>query len=206
MARTIFRDHAQGGAPARLCPVMSTEVGRHVERYFRGHPIFAVDVPSDARDRVPGLEILEIHGGPRTSLYTYVTLGCWDAVQSGGEGLEFLMSAREADLAHAATLATVAARHCGTPDQRLRRGSVVPLGKPWTEGSSCDRLLVTLPYPYGPELEWCRWRRNSARLLWLMPITPVEAAYVDEYGVEALERRFEETQVHFADPYRDSVV
>src|SRR5688572_19129115 len=131
---------------------MSSQVGRHVTRYFRGHPVFAVDVPPDARDRAPGLEILEIGGGPRTRLNTYVTLGCWEAVQS------------------------------------------------------CDRLFVTLPYPYGPDLEWCRWRRSSARLLWLMPIMPSEAAYVDEHGVEALERRFEETQVHFADPDRPPVV
>jgi len=181
-------------------------IGKHVTRYFRGHPVFAVEVPPDARDRVPGLEILEIGKGPRTRLNTYVTLGCWEAVQSGGEGLEFLLSAREADVAHATTLASVAARHCGTPEQRLARGSVVPLGRPWTADSSCDSLFVTLPYPYGPDLEWCRWRRNSARLLWLMPITPTEAAYVDEHGVEALERRFEQTQVHFADPDRPPVV
>jgi Suppressor of fused protein (SUFU) len=185
---------------------MTSPVGRHVTRHFRGHPVFAVDVPAHVLDRVPGLQILEVGGGPRTGLTTYVTLGCWEAVQAGGEGVEFVLSAREPDIAHAATLASVAARHCSTPQQRLDRGSVVPLGKPWTPGSTCDRLLVTLPYPYGPDFEWCRWRRNSARLLWLMPITPEEAAYVAEYGVDALERRFEESQVHFADPERPSVV
>jgi hypothetical protein len=185
---------------------VTTPVGRHVTRYFRGHPVFAVDVPPDVLDRVPGLQLLEIGSGPRTGLRTYVTLGCWEAVQSGGEGLEFLLSARDTDLTHAETLAWVAARHCGTPEQRLHRGSVVPLGKPWTPGSASDRLLVTLPYPYGPDLEWCRWRRNAARLLWLMPITPVEATYVAEHGVEALERLFEQSQVHFADPQRPSVV
>jgi suppressor of fused protein SUFU len=185
---------------------VTSPVGRHVTRYFRGHPIFTVDVPPDVLDRVPGLQILEVGSGPRTALYTYVTLGCWDAVQAGGEGREFLLSAREADVAHAATLARAAARHCSTPDQRLDRGSVVPLVDPWAPGSACDRLLVTLPYPYGPDLEWCRWRRNAARLLWLMPIMQVEAAYLDEYGLEALERRFEESEVHFADPERPSVV
>jgi hypothetical protein len=185
---------------------MSSPVGRHVTRYFRGHSVFVVDVPAAFRERVPGLEILEVGAGHRTRLHTYVTLGCWEAVQSGGVGVEFLLSAREPDVAHAATLAEVAARHCGTPEQRLDRGSVVPLGRPWTPGSACDRLLVTLPYPYSPELEWCRWRRNVARLLWLMPITPVEAEYADAHGVEALERRFEETEVHFADPERPSVV
>jgi hypothetical protein len=173
---------------------MSSPVGRHVARYFRGHPIFAVDVPPEVLDRVPGLQILEVGSGPKIGLHTYVTLGCWEAVQSGGEGLEFVLSARDPDLSHAATLASVAARHCSTPAQRLHRGSVVPLGKPWTPGSSCDWLLVTFPYPYGPDFEWCRWRRNVARLLWLMPITA------------ALERRFEESEVHFADPDRPSVI
>jgi hypothetical protein len=185
---------------------MASPVGRHVTRFFRGHPVFAVQVPPEVLDRVPGLQILEVGSGPKSRLTTYITLGCWEAVESGGDGREFVLSARHPDIAHAATLASVAARHCGTPEQRLDRGTVVPLGRPWTPGSTCDRFLVTLPYPYGPDLEWCRWRRNAARLLWLLPITPFEATYLENHGLEALERRFEESGVHFADPERPSVV
>jgi len=187
-------------------PTANEIIGRHVTKFFRGHEVFAVEVPADARDRVPGLEILEVGTGPRTALRTYVTLGCWGAVRHDGEGAEFVLSAREPHPAHVATLAGVAVRHCATPDQRLARGSVVPLERPWANGSSCDHLLVTLPYPYGPDFEWCYWRRKSAQLLWLMPITADEAGFVAAHGVEALERRFEESQVHFTDPGRPSAV
>ncbi len=166
-------------------------VARHFTGFFAGHEIFELDPPADSADRVPGLKLLEIRPGPRVDLVTYVTLGCWDAVQTDGLGHEFVLTAREPDLGHAATLAAAAAHHCGTPAQRLHRGRVVPLGRPWAPGSSCDRLLVTVPYPYGPNLEWCRWRRNTARVLWLMPISAVEHAFVVDAGVDALEARFE---------------
>jgi len=181
-------------------------VGRHVARFFRGHPVFAVDVPADAHDRVPGLEILEVGPGPRSQLVSYVTLGCWEAVQRQREGLEFVLSTREADVRHTEVLGAVASFHAATPEQRLDRGGVVPLGRPWTPGSACDRMLVTLPYPYGPELEECHWRRNFARLLWVVPITADEELFATVHGLEALEQRFEEAEVRFADPERPSVV
>ena len=187
-------------------PSANEAIGRHVTRFFRGHPIFAVEAPSDARDRVPGLVILEVGPGPRTQLVTYVTLGCWAAVQRNREGLEFVLSAREADTRHVETLGAVAAFHAATREQRLALGSVVPLARPWTPGSTCDRMLVTLPYPYGPELEECHWRRNFARLLWVVPITADEELFATVHGVDALEQRFEEAEVRFADPERPSVV
>jgi hypothetical protein len=181
-------------------------IGRHLSTFFAGHEIFALDPPADLADRVPGLQILEVRPGPRVDLVTYVTLGCWRAVQADGLGHEFVLTTREADVGHAATLAAAAAHHCGTPAQRLRRGSVVPLGRPWVPASACDRLLVTVPYPYGPGLEWCRWRRNTARILWLMPISAVEHAFVRDAGVDALEARFEALGIAFADPVRPPAV
>lgn len=181
-------------------------IGRHVTGFFAGHQVFAVDPPEEHADRVPGLQILEVKPGPRVDLVSYVTLGCWEAVQQNGQGHEFVLTARDPDLGHVATIAAAAAQHCRTPAERLDRGSVVHLGRPWLPGSSCDRLLVTLPYPYGPSFEWCRWRRNAARLLWLMPITPVEAAFVADAGIDALESRFEALGVSFADPVRPPVV
>lgn len=181
-------------------------IGRHITGYFAQHEVFAIDPPEEYADRVPGLQVLEVRPGPRVDLVSYVTLGCWEAVQQNGQGHEFVLTARDADLGHVATVAAAAAQHARTLSARLDRGSVVHLARPWMAGSSCDRLLVTLPYPYGPELEWCRWRRNSARILWLMPITAVEHAFVAEQGIDALESRFEALGVSFADPVRPPVV
>lgn len=180
-------------------------VGAHLSDWFGGHPMFSLDPPVDALDRVPGLAVVEVEPGPRLGLVTYVTLGCWDAVGSGGSGTEFVLTAAVADLVHVESIAKAAAAHCGTPASRLDRGRVVPLGRGWLAGSSCDRLLVTLPYPYGPEFEFCRWGRNTARLLWLLPITEGEEGFVVAEGVDAFEARLEALGSSFTDPLRPSV-
>jgi hypothetical protein len=186
-------------------------IGKHYTDYFgRGHTVFEMDPPGEATDRVPGVRMLEVSAGKRVDVVSYLTLGCWEAVQSLGVGCEFVLAAREPNEIHLETLAAAAIAHCGHPDQRLDRGSVVQLAAPWLPGSECDRLLVTLPYPYGPEMEYCRWKfrgnNNTARVLWLMPITAGEAAMVALDGVDALEARFEEVGVNFADPARSSAI
>lgn len=181
-------------------------IGRHITGFFAKHEVFAIDPPAAYADRVPGLQIIEVRPGPELDLTSYVTLGCWEAVQQGGQGTEFVLTARTPDLAHVETLAAAAAQHCRTPASRLDRGSIVRLDRPWLPGSECDRLLVTLPYPYGPQFEWCRWWSKVARFLWLMPITPLEEAFVADAGVDALEERFEALGVSFADPDRRPVI
>jgi hypothetical protein len=80
------------------------------------------------------------------------------------------------------------------------------VGRPWMNGSSCDRLLVGLPYPYGPDLEHCVIGNFHIRILCLMPISRREAEYLHQHGQEALERLFEESRVSFTDKRRSSVV
>ncbi|HZE65916.1 MAG TPA: suppressor of fused domain protein [Sporichthyaceae bacterium] len=184
----------------------SEAMGRHLNDWFGGHQVFALDPPADLADRVPGLQIVEVPAGPRFELCTYLTLGCFDAVGTNGEGREFVLTAAEPDAAHVESVAMAAAQHCGTPAGRLDRGSVVPLGRPWMPASACDRLLVTLPYPYGPAFEYVRWRRNTVQLLWLLPITPAEGAFVAVDGVEAFEARLEGMALSFTDPGRPSVI
>lgn len=185
---------------------MNEAIGRHVTGWFGGNRVFAVDPPAKLAERVPGLQVLEVAPGPMLDLYSYVTLGCWEAVQTLGVGTEFVFSVRQPDPAHVEAITLAAAAHCATPETRLDRGSVVPLGRPWLPGSTFDRLLVTLPYPYGPKFEYVRWRKFTARLLWLMPISALEAAFVSADGVEAFEARMEALQISFTDPARPSVV
>ena len=96
--------------------------------------------------------------------------------------------------------------HAGPAQHRLDLGHTVPIGEPWLPGSQCDRLLVSLPYWYGPELETCTWDGGHARLLSLLPITESELAYKHARGLEELERRFEAASINVADPARAAVV
>lgn len=88
---------------------------------------------------------------------------------------------------------------------RLRAGSIVNIGQSWMEGSSADRLLVSLPYPYGPTLEICELRERHVRFLWLVPITMAEANLVRSQGLEALERLLEQSHVNVLSPKRRSL-
>ena len=86
---------------------------------------------------------------------------------------------------------------------RLGVGSIVSIGRPWADESICDRLLVSLPYPFGPALEWTS---NGVRVLWLLPISAAEERFALTHGVEALERRLEEKRVDAVAVRRASVV
>ena len=64
---------------------------------------------------------------------------------------------------------------------------------------------MSVPYPFGPQLESCTWKGGHARLLWLLPITEAERAYKIREGVEALEQRFEQAGIDPTDSARGSV-
>jgi hypothetical protein len=103
-------------------------------------------------------------------------------------------------------LAVNAFYHAGPPSQRLDHGHTVNFGEPWLPGSGLDHALISLPYPYGPELETCAWDGGHARLLWLLPISRAERDFKRDHSLEALEQRFELAQVDYTNPQRASVI
>jgi len=72
-------------------------------------------------------------------------------------------------------------------------------------GSCCDHLLVGLPYPFGPQLQLCHAGDRHVEFLWL-PITADERAYKADHGLDALESRFEQAQLKYWDPQRQSIL
>src|SRR5437763_16773349 len=93
-------------------------------------------------------------------------------------------------------------------DKRLRLdlGSIVSIGDPWMPGSICDHLLISIPYPYGPKLEWLRLPEICVRFLWVLPITSREAAFVELNGLEPLEQKFDAATLDYLNPFRASVI
>jgi hypothetical protein len=184
-------------------------VAKHVEAFFDGHAVSRLrHAPGLDRtlQRVPEFEVIAVGPGPKTPLWTYVTVGCWDATHTEREhGTEFLLCAPTNDGRHLLTLAMVAYYHAGPPEQRLDHGHTVPIGEPWMEGSACDHLLVSLPYPFGPDLEQCEWDAGHARLLWLLPITRSERDFKAEHGLEELEQRFDDVSLRYWEADRAAV-
>jgi hypothetical protein len=180
---------------------------RHLEVFFQGHEIDCLPgVSGPVEQRIPGFRIFRVGPGPRFKGWTYVSSGCWSVTSHEGHGLEFVLTAQADHWQHLESVTMNAYYHSGPPHQRLDHGHVVPIGRPWMSDSACDRYLVSLPYPFGPDFEVCVWDHGHARILWLLPITPAERDLVLSAGLEALETLFDQAEIDFTDPHRASVV
>ncbi|MFJ6540232.1 suppressor of fused domain protein [Streptomyces sp. NPDC091385] len=180
-------------------------VEAHVRGFFAGHSVEVVDcdLGSERREVVPGLRVLVVGPGPQGDGWAYVTAGCWAAMEEDGHGLEFVMTAHVHDQRFVELMAMIAFYHCG--GHRLDLEHSMPIGEPWVPGSTCDHLLISLPYLHGPDLEHCPVPGGHARILWTLPVTTAEIEFRRRHGHEALERRFDEAEIIPTDPFRASV-
>jgi hypothetical protein len=89
---------------------------------------------------------------------------------------------------------------------QLGLGHTCPIGEPWLPGSQCDYILVSLPYPFGPELQECHVGDRHVDFLWLLPITRAEREFKLANGREARERLFDEAGLRYCEIERTSVV
>jgi hypothetical protein len=178
----------------------------HLHDHFAGcHIAVLPPAAGPIHDLVPNLHILSLT--PNEGGRLYATTGLWDATQDSGHGLEFVLYAPAADDdVHGETLTMVAYYHATGGDHALGHGHTVPIGRPWVRGSRCDHLLVSLPYPWGPELEICAVPDGHIQVLWLLPITAAEKAFRHTHDLEALEQRFDAAGIIPTDPRRRSVV
>lgn len=175
----------------------------HLDAYWVGYDKSMIRVADHAvTAAAPDFRVACIHPRSDDEPWAYVSLGGYALSPDPTCGLEFLVLGRTADEQLAQVLALASALHSQSP---LKHGSVIDLQEPWTEGSTLQHLLVTLPYPYGPDLERCQAGTYSVRILWLLPITAGEFALLKQDGLEALEGRFEEAGIDFLDPARASV-
>ena len=83
----------------------------------------------------------------------------------------------------------------------------INFGRPWQNESVCDYGLVSLPYLDGPELENLKFNKtNLAKFYWLIPVTKSEVEYKNEYGIEALEMKFDQIGLDYVNPNRESII
>ncbi|MFE0674877.1 suppressor of fused domain protein [Streptomyces sp. NPDC058867] len=176
----------------------------HVRAFFEGHPVDAVDrdLGPERREAVPEPHVLVVGPGPRGDSWAYVTVGCSTLTEEDGQGLEFVMTAPARDERFTDLMTMIACYHRG--GHRLGLEHSMPIGEPWVPGSSCDHLLISLPYLHGPDLEDCPVPDGHVRVLWTLPVTTAEIEYRRHHGHEALERLFDETGIIPTDPFRAS--
>lgn len=181
-------------------------VESHVRAFFQGHAVEVVhhDLGPERRAVVPDLRVLVVSPGPRGDSWAYVTAGCWAAMEKDGPGPEFVMTAHVRDQRFIQLMAMIAYYHCGGHQLDLEHS--MPIGEPWVPGSTCDNLLISLPYLHGPDLEHCPVPGGHARVLWTLPVTTAEIEFRRQHGHEALEQLFDEAEINPTDPFRASVV
>jgi hypothetical protein len=162
-------------------------IRQHLRRFFAGHACKEHQwTLGPASAELPRLRVAEFAPGPKTGLWVYVSIGAWEARQD--PWLEFLIAAPAPDQRHV-ELVTMAAWYHGR--RGLGTGHTLPIGESWLPGSACDFFLLSLPYPFGPDLEVCNFPDGHVHVLWLLPITAAEREFKVREGVEALEQRFD---------------
>lgn len=176
----------------------------HIRNFFEGHEIRGrVWTVGPMATHSPDFHVLEVAPGPRTELWSYVSVGGTLISPPDTAKLEFLVLASERSDRHV-ELVTMAAYYHVT--EHLGEGHTLPIGEPWLPQSACDCLLVSKPYPLGPELEIIDLPDLHGHVLWLLPITAAERKFVSKHGAEALEQRFDDIGLEYWDPARPSAV
>lgn len=177
-------------------------LGAHVHAFFDGHDAWTRDFrEGPIQDVVTGFHVIQLAPGPRTSLWTYVSVGA--ALARGTPSLEFMCVARQANDSFVELLAMTTYYHA---TETLGLHHTFPLGRPWLPGSSLEHVLVSKPYPFGPELEVFGHSAEATHILWLLPITLAEREHCKARGAEALESKFDEIGLEYSDVFRPSVV
>jgi hypothetical protein len=185
------------------CDDVCGALEEHVRRCFAGHDIEALTWDNRrARRRLPHFRALRIAPLSPRGIWTYVSTGGW-ATTDGHPGLEFILRTPAATPEAVKFLAQVVWFHA---KEGLGEGHTLPNGGPWLPGSKCDHILVSLPYPFGPDLQRCHVGDKHIEFLWLLPITRQERDYKATHGLDALESRFEEADLRYWQIDRPSVV
>lgn len=177
----------------------------HLEKTFPCQPITTLDVDPLGRlvPFAPDFRVLEVHPGPASKVWTYVTCGASQIRHLESEPLEFLTVSSERS-ERVALLLTMAAYYHAT--QTLGLHHVFGLGEAWVEGSALTAGYISLPYPWGPALELFDYADRRVSIYWLMPISQAERELAVRAGADALEQRFEGAEVAYWDLRRRSVV
>jgi hypothetical protein len=176
----------------------------HVRRSFPGQV-----VESLGWDRGPIVEtnphfhVLQVAPNTDHPLWAYVSIGGWNSAGEAGREMEFILAA-PAKTERAVELLAMAVYY--NRNGRLGLGHTCPIGEPWLSGSQCDHVLVSVPYPFPPSIETAHVGDRHVEFLWLLPITESERDFKVRRGLEALESRFDEAAIDYADPHRPSVV
>lgn len=147
--------------------------------------------------------VLEIAPNSRHNMFCYCTIGM--SVDRLDDNLiELVLYSLKPDNSIIELLTVCASYH--RKKLPLNIHHTVNIGRSWLEGSKCDHGFISLPYLGGTDLEHFNFAGQVIHCFWLIPITEKERDYKIEKGCEALEQLFEEKNLDYLDPNRESLI
>ncbi|GMA99503.1 suppressor of fused domain protein [Pelosinus sp. IPA-1] len=178
------------------------KITAHYEQVWRsqGSKRYWTDGP--VNELPPGFHILEFPPHDDREMWTYATCGM--SQPGDTRPIEIHMFSEIQHIDNIELLTALA--HYYHSGAVLRFGHTLNLGKSWIEGSLCTRGMLSLPYLDGEELELLDLETKTVQFLWLIPITESELDYKKQYGLDQTEKLFEERELDFANPFRDSLI
>lgn len=179
----------------------SRELLSHYRREWPSEPVIH-GPPCGGRPFVCSPQIAEFRPSQQCPYWTYSTIGMTEP--SASDLLEIYLQVQVPSALHVELLAVVA--HYHQTGRRLGLGHSVSFGRAFVPGSACASGYLSLPYAYGPSLEWARLSGREVRVLWLVPLHESERRCLVESGVDALESRLEASAFNYLDPMRPAVV
>ena len=179
------------------------EIVKHYQTFFEGHESKLLCwTLGPINDVVSHFEVIRFAPGNKINLWIYCSVGA-STIKHNESGLhEFvIVSPIESDRV-VEMLAMVTYYHS---NHNRGFGHTLPIGEPWLENSKCTNWLVSLPYPFGEELEIMPVGNTHAHVAWLLPITDAEREFKVQNGLEALEQKFDDAELEYWQINRVSV-
>ena len=169
----------------------------HLQRFWKHHDIKRFTwALGRIVEELPDFQVFQVIPNHEDEPWVYVSSGIGPFL-----GQEFFIISPFETPEHIETLAMLASASMHYPDQ-FQLGKTVNIGRPWVDQSSFRHFLISLPYPYGQELEYM----DNVRFFWLVPITHQERLFLDTHSVEELETRFDELGIDYLDINRASTI
>ncbi|WP_308018041.1 suppressor of fused domain protein [Neisseria bergeri] len=169
----------------------------HLQKFWEHHEIKGFTwALGRIVEELPDFQVFQVIPNHEDEPWVYVSSGIGPFL-----GQEFFIVSPFETPEHIETLAMLASASMHYPD-RFQLGKTVNIGRPWVGQSSFRHFLISLPYPYGQELEYM----DNVRFFWLLPITHQERLFLDTHSVEELETKFDEAGIDYLDINRASTV
>lgn len=187
-------------------PDLHQQIRRHYDGFWGADRIEEVHwTPGPISSRIPQLHIAKVAPTTENEAWTLATIGMSEVDADHNHGIELVAMSPDAGASVMVMLGMLAYYHAGAEENRLGHGHTVPIGEGWIDGSPLDHVLISLPYPWGADLEICQVEDRLIRVLWALPIHEAERQLKAKEGLEILEQRLEAASINPMDPHRPSV-